>query len=394
MHVSKFLRLAMCVMVLPLSAHAAIELRMSESYGEGVDIVLDTPCARFGEQSGITKMADGRYRQQLNSEAGEEARYLKAARMGGGIYLHLPYFMAAGDCEVAAFDVRARHILWNGKWHAGSVSISAGDAQDKSVFLTNEAAPLIKGATYFDANMPAPTLARLEPAFAKIIGFYEDVLHADPMRDVGVVAAIVRNKGNYFGFGGDSLNIIRMSYDNPSAQHMATFDQVFPSTFAHELSHKLQSERLFAQPLARHIVEGSADFLKILVLRSAGLIDEAQARERVVKAVDDCADALRAKARQGAMKFREPYDCGMAYYFVSYYSSGMAAPEFVAALRAALSGKERYGRERALCLWFEASCRNARLKGAMGDEARFGEQAAWLRRQLATRPLPLLARGR
>ncbi len=304
--------------------------------------------------------------------------------------MHLPYFLA-GDCKGVGFHISARHILWQGKWHSRSLSISSEAAQDKSVFFTNEAAPLIKGGRYFDAGIPAATLARLEAAFDRIISFYEKVLEADPMRDVGVVAAIVRNNGNYTGFGGDALNIIRMSYDNPTANGPA-LDQAFPATFAHELAHKLQSERLFQLPLARHIVEGSADFIKIVVLQNAGVIDEAQAKDRVREAAADCAtyaDArtLRAKAGAGSFSFREPYDCGMVYYFVSYYASGMQGLRFVDALRKSLTGE---GRDQSLCLMFEPTCVNERLIGVAGDRDAYLQQMAWLESQLATRPLPAL----
>jgi hypothetical protein len=373
--------IALLALVLAGHAHATARLQISETANDSVQVALP--------DCGVS------YVQPLNSEMQEEAVYLKAARMGGGVYLHLPYFMPAAACKDVVFEVSARRILWDGKWHAGSVSIPAAAARDKSIFFTNEAAPLIDGSRYFDAAIPAPTLAKLDPAFASIIGFYETVLHADPMRGIGVVAALARNKGNYSGFGGDSLNIIRMSYDNPTPQNLLTLEEVFPSTFAHELSHKLQSEKLFAQPLARHIVEGSADFLKIVVLRNAGLIDEAQAKARVRKAIAECGKfagplTLREKTRERAVKFREPYDCGMAYYFTSYYASGLDGAAYVATLRKALSGEKNYGNEGALCLYFEASCSNPRLNGIIDSEAPFRVQAAWLETQLASRALPAL----
>ncbi|MEJ7808630.1 MAG: hypothetical protein WKG03_22255, partial [Telluria sp.] len=244
----------------------------------------------------------------------------------------------------------------------------------------------------FDAAIPGATLVRLETAFDRIIAFYEQGLAADPMRGVGVVAAIVHNRGNYTGFGGDALNIIRMSYDNPTPASLATLDQVFPATFAHELAHKLQSEQLFQQPLARHIVEGSADFLKIVVLHNAGVIDEAQAKDKVPKAAADCASfadarTLRSKASAGNFRFREPYDCGMVYYFVAYFASGMQGQQFVDVLRKGLAGD---GADESLCLMFEPACRNERLIGVTGNRDAYLQQAAWLDSQLASRPLPVL----
>ncbi len=391
--------------LLPCIARGATHLQIAEAGTDSVRIaVLESTApphcssdgnAFFDRKLKIRK-SESHYIQPLDSEVGEEAVYLKAARMGGGVYMHLPYFLPAAACGNVVFEVTARHILWDGAWHAGSLTIPAAAVSDKSIFFTNEATPLIKEGRYFDAAIPAPILARLDPAFDRIIGFYRDVLHTDPMRGIGVVAAIVRNQGNYSGFGGDSLNIIRMSYDNPTPQQVATLDDIFPATFAHELSHKLQSERLFSQPLARHIVEGSADFIKIVVLHNAGLIDEQQAKGRVRKALAACeqlADprSLREKARMNTLKFREPYDCGMAYYFTSYYSSGLDGEAYMAVLRRALSGRPNYGSERALCLYFEPGCRNMRLNGMIGAQPQSRLQAAWLRKQLDTRPLPRLA---
>lgn len=401
--------IGLALLLAPLFAHAALELRISESTDEKVRIEVaasgaGSGCAAanatlFGQQLNIAKASDHLYFQPLNSEVGDDAVYLKAARMGGGIYMHLPYFVPEGDCKGAVFAVSAKHILWDGTWYAGEVTVPAGAARNKSIFFTNEQAPIIRGARYFDASMPASTLASLDSAFARIVAFYGEVLKADPMRGTGVVAAIVHNGGNYSGFGGDALNIIRMSYDNPKAKDLSTFEQVFPSTFAHELAHKLQSERLFELPYARQVVEGSADFLKIVVLHSAGVVDERQARDRVRKAIADCAGFANAKslaekaATPGSINFREPYDCGMAYYFAAYYSSGMAAPEFIATLRLALSGERRYGeRTETLCLLFEADCQNARLKGIVANRERFLAQADWLESQLASQPMPFLGK--
>ena len=406
LHHATILRaVALCLLLLSQPANAATHLVVSEANLDSVNIAVShsgkqPACSAsdsnfFSPSLHLGAPGGGPFVQPLNSEMDEAAVYLKAARMGGGIYMHLPYFVPLATCKNVIFEVRARHILWDGEWHTGSLSIPAVAVKDKSIFFTNETAPLMRGASYFDASFDRPTLDRLEPAFASIIGFYKKVLHAEPMRGIGVVAAIARNKGNYSGFGGDALNIIRMSYDNPTAQQLQTVGDVFPSTFAHELGHKLQSEQLFAQPLARHIVEGSADFLKIVVLHNAGLIDESQAKARILKAVADCVAlagpaTLRDKARRGAIGFREPYDCGMVYYFTSYYASGLDGAAYVDVLRKALSGARHYGREPALCLYFERSCRNQRLNGVTGNLTQLKIQTAWLQGQLARRPLPVL----
>lgn len=395
--------LAFLFAVLPGVAQASLGLRISETSNESVHVEVIEPgtepgCAikdakSFGPKANIGKVTETLYIQKLNSEVGEEAHYLKAARMGGGIYVHLPYFIPPGACQNVAFEIRAKHVLWAGKWHVGSVTIPAGRAWDKSVFFTNEDKPVIKGATYFDAGIPEPTRARLDADFTKVIGYFERTLKIKAMQDIGAVVAVVRNEGNYTGFGGDSLNIIRMSVDNPTPQTLERLDQIFPPTFAHELSHKLQDGKLFALPLARHIVEGSADFFKVLVLHSAGMIGQVQAKSRIMDAAANCtkfADGrtLVEKNAQQAFNYREPYDCGMVYYMTSYYTSGMPVADFVATLRIALSGDQNYSANRdSLCLLYEATCKNERLKALAGNRERVLPQIAWLDSQLIHPPV-------
>ena len=385
------------------AAVASPELHISEANGERVQIALAgdwTNCGIdktvFDPSVGLQEASRTRYSQRLNSEAGDAAVYLKAARMGGGVYMHLPYFFPVAKCEGLEFVINARRILWGGKWHSGSVSIPLAMARDKSIFFTNETAPPIFGGTYFDANIPGATRARLQASFARIIDFYNTGMGVQPMSGIGVVAAIVNNDGNYSGYGGDSLNIIRMSYDNPTATDLATLDSKFPSTFAHELAHKLQSERLFENPLGRTIVEGSADFVKVVALYNAGVVDENHARQLVRKAVADCANfmedasTLRQRFEHRKVGFREPYDCGMAYYFVAYYSSGLSASKFIDTLKSALSGEPYVDKHETLCLLFETSCKNERLKGISGTRPDYLAQASWLELQLSGRPLPQL----
>lgn len=276
--------------------------------------------------------------------------------------------------------------------------LTSEEARGKAIFFTNEPTPIVQGSSYFDAGIPAPTLARLQTAFGKISTFYQDVLKVNPQKDIGVVTAVVRNKGNYSGFGGDSVNIIRMSYDNPTPAQLLTLDEIMPSTFAHELAHKLQRGELYKLSLARYIVEGQADFLKIIVLRNSGLISEDNAKQWILKAASDCAKfsdtrTVHEKVRQKSVDFREPYDCGMTYYFVAYYSSGLQPLDFIDVLRKAMLGESSYGgQEDKLCLLFEPTCVNERLKGFIGDKIHYMQQIQWLEDVLASHPIPSLNR--
>ncbi|MFZ6681955.1 hypothetical protein [Undibacterium sp. Tian12W] len=399
---------ALCLALLPMLAHASQVVSISEAKEENVQFDLSTDGVEpvctgrngqvFNPALGIRKLSDTSYLKALNSEAPDGAQYLKAARMGGGIYIYLPFFFPARECKDVVFEVNARHILWGDKWHSGSMRLGSEDARGKAIFFTNEETPVVQGSSYFDQSIPAPTLARLQTAFEKILKFYQDVLKVYPQNNIGVVTAVVRNQGNYSGYGGDSLNIIRMSYDNPTPAQLLTMDELIASTFAHELAHKLQRDGLYKLPLARYIVEGQADFFKIIVLHNSGLIDEVTAKQRILKSASDCAKfadsrTMREKVEQKSIDFKEPYDCGMAYYFVAYYSSELQAADFMEALRKAMLGENSYGgQENKLCLLFETTCANERMKGIAGDKISYLQQIQWLESMLAKRPLPKLNR--
>lgn len=350
----------------------------------------------FDPELGIQRVSETVYRQPLKSEVDESAQYLKAARQGGGIYMYLPYFKPRGNCASAGFLFQARHILWDGKWHAGELKVPVAATADKAVFFTNEAAPGIVGNVYFGPGFPAATTQQLQSSFAKIVAFYQSAMLLDSMKNTGVVAVITRNNGGYYGFGGDALNIVRMSYDNPRPEHISEFETVFPRTFAHELAHKLQSEFLFSIPQGRYIAEGSADFIKTIVLRDSGVVGAAQANSIVEKGLAECsrfasALSIQEKIEKNSLNYREPYDCGMVYYFASFYTSGLTGPEFMASLLRALAGDKNYSAQwESLCLLFEPGCRNDRLRGLVADQQLFSPQAAWLATQLRTRPLPTL----
>ncbi len=392
----------------PLIARAEVAIHLSEVDKNHVEISLDgnegdSTCLEktgqmFETRLGSKKISGKVYSQRLNSEVSDEAVYLKAAGMGKGIYMYLPYFIPKGDCANIGFTIKAKHILWDGKWYVENLKFSAAAARRKAIFFTNEEKPITKGATYFDSEIPKDVLKKIEAAFARIDGFYQDVLATTPMRGIGVVAALTRNDGKYTGFGGDSLNIIRMSYDNPKPADILTLDRVMPLTFAHELAHKLQTGKLFDLPTGRYIVEGGADFLKVIVLLNASIIDEEGAREMVLKASAECgkfsdARTLPEKIQQKAFNYREPYDCGMVYYFTAYYSSNLPLWDFVNTFLKAMAGEKIYAPQiDSLCLLFEPTCQNERLNEVMGNKDSYLQQVAWLKSKLVSHSLILTKR--
>lgn len=400
--------LILCLTFIPLFVHAALLVRISEGKDEHVQIELKTTDAEpictgrngqvFNPALGMRRLSDSTYIQPLNSEATDGAQYLKAARMGGGIYMYLPFFFPARECKEPIYELEAKHILWGGKWHADKIRLTLDEAKGKAIFFTNEPSPTFQGSSYFDAAIPDAALTKLQIAFQKISTFYRDTFNFNPQNELGIVTAIVRNKGNYSGYGGDSLNIIRMSYDNPTPAQLLSLDEILPSTFAHELAHKLQRDGLHNRPMARFIVEGQADFLKIIVLFNSGLINENAAKNLIRKAASECekfsdARTLHEKFAQNSYEFREPYDCGMLYYFVAYYSSGLQASDFVAAFRTAMLNENSYGgKENELCLLIESTCHNERLLGVLGNSAYLKQQILWLEAVLQNNPLPSLNR--
>jgi hypothetical protein len=178
--------------------------------------------------------------------------------------------------------------------------------------------------------------------------------------------ALAHNQGKYFGYGGDALNLIRITYDNPNPLPEDIAD-VFASTYAHELAHKAQHPSLFENPYGSYLTEGSAEFLKLFVLREAGLIDAHQEDGIVGNAWQACAKHNSDKSWLQKLNDRttfhpEPYDCGLVYYIASYRSSGLDARAFVELLLKALSaGIDNSSDRRRLCLLYESECQNMTL---------------------------------
>lgn len=394
------------LMLMPSFAQANLLVRISEVPGEQLQFDLrslsaEPVCAGsnghvFNPALAMTKVSETTFLKSLNSEAVEGEHYLKAARMGSGVYLYLPYFFPARVCKDVVFEISAQHILWQGEWHAERLRLSLDEVRGKAIFLTNELKPTRQAGRYFDASIPAATLQRLQAAFEKINSYYERVLKVRPQQGIGVVAAIARNQAAYSGYGGDANNIIRMSFDNPNPTQLENVDAFMPLTFAHELAHKLQTDKLHAYAPARYIVEGQAEFFKVLVMFNSGLLDDYASRQVLRKAMAACtamADgrSVSDKLAQGTYAFREPYDCGLAYYFVAYFSSGINTLDFVEALGKAMRGEEDYSRHKnTLCLLFEADCQNQRLLGMKGAKPDYLPQIQWLEDELTSQPLPLL----
>lgn len=345
-------------------------------------------CAGYTDSPGFRKASDRVFLRKLNSEK-ELGKYLVAARLGGGIYLHLPYFHPGDACGEVSFEIEGRKILWNGKLYSGSLRIPERDVFYNSVFFTNEPEADISDTAYFDRDIPAPALHRLKRDFPAIADYYRQQLAVEAVRSTSAVVAVVHNQGKYFGYGGDALNIIRITYDNPNPLP-ADLADVFSDTYAHELAHKAQHPSLFENPYGRYLTEGSAEFLKLFVLRELGLIDARRQDGIIRTAWQECAkhnaETSWLEKIDGRTNFyREPYDCGLVYYVASHRSSGLDAKAFVELLLKALSADSGYSNDRRrLCLLFEPDCRNLTLTDLVSGGARFERWRAEI--EPATRP--------
>jgi hypothetical protein len=377
-------------------ANAGIVVRLSES-SEEVKVVAaagSEGCTSgfaadaYGDSPGFRKASDRVFLRKLNSEK-ELGKYLVAARLGGGIYLHLPYFHPGDSCGEVSFEIEGRKILWNGKLYSGKLRIPERDVFYNSVFFTNEPDADISDAIYFDRDIPAPALRQLKRAFPAIADYYRKNLAVEAVQSTSAVVALVHNQGKYVGYGGDALNIIRITYDNPNPLP-ADIAGVFSDTYAHELAHKAQHPSLFENPHGRYLTEGSAEFLKLFVLRESGLIDARQQDGLIRNALQACAKhnaktSWLQKLTDRTIFYREPYDCGLVYYVASYRSSGLEAKAFVALLLKALSADIDYSTDRRqLCLLYEADCENLTLTDLVSGGPRFDRRRADIE---STKPL-------
>lgn len=104
--------------------------------------------ALYSGSVGMARTGQLSYRQALNSEIHESAAYLKAARQGNGVYVHLPYFIPNPDCDEAEILVRAKHILWNGRWISDLARIPARDAAGPCSSPTKRVCPYFRISTW------------------------------------------------------------------------------------------------------------------------------------------------------------------------------------------------------------------------------------------------------
>lgn len=315
------------------------------------------------------------------------SHYLRAARLSGGIYVYLPGLCPDGECTGIQFTVKARHILFGDAEATDALVIGPADAASAAVFFTNETHPRLGSGLYVGPEFSASAAEQIRASAMRIRVSYAGIAHRDVLAGVGAIATTVRNNGGYTGFGGDSLNIIRMTFDNPDAVAESGMVATFISVYAHEAAHKLQSPRLFDLPQGKLVAEGSADFLKVVILGRSGLRGERTTTEFASTAFDEC---LRHRAAQGLLEriashevdYREYYDCGMVDYFGLMFSQQSTEDEFLAQLLAVLAGQRERTAISADCLTLGPSCADAAVIDMMGDAEHLRARRAWFIKRL------------
>lgn len=318
------------------------------------------------------------------------AHYLRAARLSGGLYVHFPALCPGQDCTGIRFSVRGRRILFGDVDATDRLAIDPAAAKYASVFFTNEDHPRLKDALYVDPTISEASATQLRDAVGRIRATYAQIAHHDLAQGIGTIATIARNEAGYFGYGGDSLNIVRMTFDNPANFTDTQMVEAFTGTYAHEVGHKLQSPRLFELPQGRLVTEGSADFLKVIVLRRAHARGVGTTPELVRDAFDECvrkrgAHGLLARlARLAAHEadYREHYDCGMVDYFALMFSQKASEDDFLARLTAVLGNPPAAPTPAEDCLLLGPSCADPVLADMMGDAAHLRSRRDWLLQQV------------
>lgn len=396
---SRAARLVVAAVIAPMAPPTAAtpwELRISEYGADAVRIEVRSTCVgcnasalpevAFDPSSGISKVGSHLFERRLDDEIDDTRHhYLMAARHGRGIYLHLPYFCPTVGCEQVTFVLAGAHVLFGDLVHPGELRVPGWAARQTSAFVTNEPRADFQQAVYIDPSLSPTQAKELRNGIAQVAAFYRQVLGVDALRSTGVVAVVVRNGKGYSGFGGDALNIIRLSFDNPRPDDLPHVPRVLVDTFAHELAHRVQAEALHDLPMGRFVTEGGAEYLRVLALRETGQLDAAGAKLYLRRARAACAHVVvdppvaeRMPRRQVAM--REPYDCGLMYYLAAQRVSGLQRIEFARLLLAAFAGDAAYDAPAAsrLCLRFEPTCADERLRRLLGTQSQVLAELSWL----------------
>jgi len=405
MHSTSFLRSivfaarATVVLVLALACRPtwAIDLTLTEQGDHLAAVLTATPAPadqalakRYGDDASVLSPTAeaGKFTVALDSTA-RIGGYLKAARLSGGLYVHLPHLCPDGDCSGVRFTIQARHILFGDVLAQDSLTVEGRQAEDASVFFTNELEPSLRNGLYIGPEFPQASARALTRGVDAIGQAYRALSGRDLREHVGIIATTAVNNGGYTGFGGDALNIIRLTFDNPNGQSPDQMVQTFLATLAHEFAHKLQSPRLHELANGRLIAEGSADFLKAVILLRSGVGAPDQVHALVTHAYDECLrqrgpKTLDERIADHSVDYREHYDCGMVDYLALDFLRAGTEEAFLAELLAVLQDPVAPGGSASRdCLLLRPSCDQAVIRDLMGHREPLASRRAWFDGQWA-----------
>ena len=389
-----FLTLLGCCACLPVHAldvelfernDTSLTLQLSSIQGLHDRVLVE----QFHAMSSLTRINENpkQFSVTLDSTPGI-LRYLKAARLSGGIYVHLPQLCPSSNCEGIHFKVRGKIIMFGDAIAYDSMLINGSDATHSAVFFTNEEKPRLQSGVYIGAEFSASAVNQINDSFFAIRQAYREIAGYDLLAGRGVLVTIAKDSEGAKGFGGDFLNILRLTFHNRRDESEEEIVRLMVYTFTHEVTHAVHPAKLLEMsPQGRIVSEGSADFLRVLILRRTGLLDKNQLTSIVSGAYDACqrkrgsAGLLERVAKKTAY-FREYYDCGMIYYFAFLFDSmdtntAEAEQGFVSSLLSAFQAAPEASGEAQYCALISNACERAVLKQMVGNEDMLKAQRAW-----------------
>jgi hypothetical protein len=173
-------------------------------------------------------------------------------------------------------------------------------------------------------------------------------------------------------------SLLRLTFHNRKEESESDIVTLMIWTYAHEVAHELHPVFVLnVGPQGRLISEGSADFLRLVTLLQAGLIDEARVKADVSRAYDECrrrrgSSGLIDRLTSRSAHFREYYDCGAIYYFALMFewsadNTDGQEVRFVADLSSALQGLANREASATRCVFVQPGCDKILATSMLGD---------------------------
>ena len=384
-------RVAISFCMLTVAASSATALQLSLSEGESETLIVDVVEIHSASDAATatrirslpfvksTESLPNRLIVNLDSTPGI-SRYLRAARLGGGVYVHLLQLCPDQNCDGISFRVNARLVLHANQVVPGPTDIRLGSFFTSAVFFTNEASPRLADNVYTDPRFSLATDTKIRQGFAAVRSVYQEFAGVDLLAGRFVVATEARDREGALGFGGDFLNVVRVTFHNRREEPDEVIVQRLVRSLAHEIAHAAHSIALISmRPQGRVISEGSADFLRLLVLKKSGLATSEELVQMVVRSFDECegtrgSSNLLARVASGTASVREYYSCGMIFFlglFLENLERNGVRDEgrFLRELFSAFGGAPSADSGFAKCALMMEGCELTAFRELLGDAA-------------------------